>query len=315
MSTRPTEGESARGRVALGLLLTVATATVLAQAPEPVAPPVSPPAPAATLDATYLANEGFMVEGGGVRVLVDALFGPGVTGYPVLPEATRAELERGAGPFAGVTVALASHHHPDHFDPGTVARFLVSNPEAVFVSTPQAVARLEQEVPGAESLRPRLRAVLPPAGQTERLEIGGAGITVLNLHHGPRDPPVENLGFVVALGRFRFLHFGDTEAKMDDFRPYLELLRGTDIALLPFWFLSSEWRVEMVRIEIAPRSIVVAHLPLPDAPPGHFGRWQTYDDLLALIRSNFPEARIPAFTGESYRFEFEGEERDGVGHR
>ncbi len=242
-------------------------------------------------------------------MLIDALFGPGVSGYPVVSAETLSELERGVGAFAGVAVALASHHHRDHFDPGTVARFLVSNPETVFVSTPQAVDRLVSE-PGAEIVRARVRAVLPAPGEAERLEVAGVGITVLNLHHGPRVPPVENLGFVVELGGRRFLHFGDTEAKIDDFRPYLELLRGTEVALLPFWFLSSEWRAEMVRREIAPRGIVVAHLPEPDAPAGYFGRWRSFDELVGLIRRGFPQARIPGRSGERYEFGFAAAERD-----
>lgn len=305
-------GRAPRGLAALVLgthgilaLLGPLGAPAGAQEAAVAAPPETAPAQAPALEVTYLANEGFLVERGGVRVLVDGLFASGAPGYPVLPGETLAELERGGGRFAGVSVALATHYHRDHFDPGVVARFLAANPGAVFVSTPQAVERLERE-PGATGFRERVRAVLPAAGEVEVLEVGGARITVLNLHHGPRQPPVENIGLVVELGGRRFLHFGDTEAKREEFEPYLDLLRGVDVALLPFWFLSSEWRAGMVRMEIAPREIVVAHLPEPDAPPGHFGRWGSWERLVELIRGGFPGAHIPGRSGERFGFAFEG---------
>jgi L-ascorbate metabolism protein UlaG (beta-lactamase superfamily) len=251
------------------------------------------------LRVTYLGNSGFLVAADGHRVLVDALFGDGVPGYETVPEPLRSELERGAGEWGGVTLALATHFHPDHFDAAAVARFLAANPQASFVSTPQAVDRLRALHPAA-TLLDRCRAVLPAPGTSERLEVGGVQVDVLNLHHGHREPPVENLGLVVHSGDLGWLHFGDTEAKMEDFAPYLDLLAEPDLALLPFWFLSSEWRADLVRDRLRPRWIVVAHTPLPTAPAGHFARWLSYDNLLTVMRQAFPDAVLPTAPGESY---------------
>lgn len=248
--------------------------------------------PAPPLQVTYLANEGFLVEGAGKRVLVDALFGEGISGYPALAAPVRQALERGEGEWAGVTVALASHHHGDHFDPAAVERFLRANPRAVFVSTPQAVAKLEA-IAGKDAFGERVRAVLPPPGKVHDLEIDGVTIRAMNLHHGPLEPPVENLGVIIELGDARLLHFGDTEAEMDDFRPYLDALGEVDVALLPFWFLASEWRIELVRESLRPRCIAVAHVPEPSASAAHFARWESYANLLRVIRTAFPQAHIP----------------------
>lgn len=253
----------------------------------------------ATPRVWYLGNEGFLVEAAGRRILIDALFGDGIPGYAAVPEPLRSQLERGAGDWGGVELALATHHHADHFDPAAVTRFLEANPEAVFVSTPQAVARLRALHPAGAALLDRCRAVLPAPGASERLAIAGVDIDVLNLHHGGGTPPVENLGLVVRLGGSRLLHFGDTEAEMEDFAPYLDLLEGTDVALLPFWFLSSEWRADLVRERLRPRWIVIAHTPLPTAPATHFARWESYDDLVAVMRRAFPEAILPQTPGEA----------------
>lgn len=283
-------------------------------APEPAGVEIAGRAVATELEVRYLANEGFLVEAWGRRVLVDGLFGTGISGYDAVPPEVRSQLERGAGSWGNIQVAIATHHHGDHFDPESVIRFLEANPEAVFVSTPQAVERLTRRLTrGAteqskssnverSELLARVRAVLPAEGAVERMEFDGIELVVLNLHHGRRDPPVENLGLVITIGDRSFIHFGDTEARLDEFEPYLDLLRDTDLALLPFWFLSSEWRARMVRDLIQPRWIVVAHMPTPEAGDSYFGRWQSYDNLVRSIRSAFPEARFPARTGESYRF-------------
>lgn len=258
-------------------------------------------------EVVYLANEGFLVEANGRRVLVDGLFGEGINGYPAVPAELRRQLETGSGPWGSIDVAIASHYHGDHFDPAAVGRFLESNPDASFVSTPQAIERLtnfltEGGVQPAALLE-RARPVLPAEGAMERIAFDGIDIDVLALHHGRRDPPIENLGLVVRIGDQSFLHFGDTEAKMESFEPYLDLLRGTDLALLPFWFLSSEWRAAMVRDLIQPRWIMVGHMPAPDAPASYFGRWSSYDELARAIKTAFPEARNPTRPGESFRFE------------
>jgi L-ascorbate metabolism protein UlaG (beta-lactamase superfamily) len=294
------------GRLGRGLprVILLATAFALAACTQAGPPPTIPSTAGfgPGFEVRYVANEGFLIEAAGKRVLVDGLVAETVTGYVALPEQLRSPIEEGTGVWGEVDFALASHHHPDHFDPASTWRFLEANPGVVFISTPQAVERLRQTAPDGADLDGRIRAVLPPEGEIERIELDGVEILALSLHHGRRQPPVENLGFVVTLGEMRFLHFGDTEAKMESFEPYLGVLRGTELALLPFWFLASEWRAEMVRDLIRPRWIVVGHLPTPDAPAGYFARWRSHENLVEVIRTAFPDARLPSRPGDTYRF-------------
>ena len=101
---------------------------------------------AAQVEVTYLGNEGFLLTAGETRVLVDALYGDGIPGYPAVPRDVRRELEAGRGRFAGVDLVLASHAHADHFDPAAVARHLRANPAALFLSTREAVAAVRDEL-------------------------------------------------------------------------------------------------------------------------------------------------------------------------
>ena len=242
---------------------------------------------------TYLANEGFLLEAGETRVLVDALFGDGLSGYPVVPAAVRADLEGARGRFAGVDLVLASHFHGDHFDAAAVVRHLKANPKAVFLSTRQAVAELRRELgPAAEGLE--LVAALPEEGETTRLELPGVAVEVLNLHHGrDRRPPVENLGLVLRLGGLTLLHVGDTEASEADLRPYRESLAGVEVWMLPSWLLGEPaWRA--ARDWSAKDGWQIAmHLPAASAPRSWFGAAGDLDAYLASLREALPDAWVP----------------------
>lgn len=244
----------------------------------------SPAGEAGGVTVTYLANEGFLIEAGETRVLVDALFGDGLRGYPVVPAALREELENARGRFADVDLILASHEHGDHFDARAVARHLRASPRTVFLSTEEAVADLRREL-GDAAAKLELVAAAPGPGRRAGLELPGISVEVLDLHHGRL--PVDNLGLVLRLGGLAVLHAGDTDATAADLEPYRELLAGVDVALVPSWLLAqAAWR------EIG-RHLVVMHLAAPDAPASWFGPSGSLAAAVAEIHAGLPEAWVP----------------------
>ena len=238
---------------------------------------------------TYLANEGFLLEAGETVVLIDALFGDGLPEYPVVPQPTRADLEAARGRFAGVDLVLVSHAHADHFSAEAVARHLRANPAAVFLSTPEAVAAVSEEL--GESDRLDLVAAAPAKGRTVRFERQGVTVGALALHHGRL--PIENLGFVVSLGGVEVLHVGDTSADASDLRPYAQLLQAVDVWLLPDWLMGEpDWEAARARAA-GPTLLVDMHLAAPTAPAAWFGSAGTHAGRVARIREALPEAWIP----------------------
>ena len=99
---------------------------------------------------TYLANEGVRIEGGTCDVLIDALLRDSLGDYVRHEPAVQESIETGRPPFDRVKLALATHYHLDHWDAGAIARFLTSNPSAVFGAAPQAGAMLPS------ALKPRV---------------------------------------------------------------------------------------------------------------------------------------------------------------
>jgi len=257
----------------------------------------------AQLRVTYLANEGFLLEGRNKKVLVDALFAEGVRGYATVPDPLQSAVVAGTAPFDGVDLILASHFHADHFDAETVVQHLRANPRALFLSTPQAVGKIVELAEDDNEVLSRVEAVYPPAGKALQLHRAGMDLEVLNLHHGRGGrPPVENLGFVGSLGGQTWLHVGDTEAELVDFQPYSLRERSIDVALLPDWFLDYEEFVQVTRREIRPREVVVMHLATTAAPANYFGKHGNHAQRRRAILESFPDAVILETAGASIVF-------------
>lgn len=243
-------------------------------------------APPGALEVTYLANEGFMIAGGGRKVLIDALFGEGLDGYAVVSPAQRALLEQARAPFADVDAVFATHFHDDHFNAASVLAHLTHNPQAFFFSTPQAADKL-RATGQFDAVKSRVVATLPKEG--ERIQSGHRGLHVqlLNIHHG-RTRPVENLGFIIEIADKRILHIGDSEAEAAVFQKYEVVKDRIDVAFLPFWYFLNEEHKRAVREQIQPRHIVVMHIE-SDSLLNRIrsGNWQPK---WAKIKAEFPNA-------------------------
>jgi L-ascorbate metabolism protein UlaG (beta-lactamase superfamily) len=226
---------------------------------------------AAAVAVSHLANAGVMISRGESRVVIDALFGDGLAGYPVVAARERADLEAARGRFAGVDLVLATHLHADHFDAAAVVRHLQANPGALFVSTPEAVAAVRAQS-AAVALAGRLRAVLPPEREHETIRHSGVTVTVFQLHHGRAlTRPVTNLGFLVELGGRRIVHLGDTEATADELAATGLASSGVDLALVPFWRLLDDDGRNAIDRALRPTRVAAIHVPRLDADDDYFG--------------------------------------------
>ena len=97
-------GSRSRGSQSWGSVLFVVAAFSLAAHAEP-----SDSAGVSSVEVTYLANEGFLIERDGVKVVIDGIFGAGLPEYDTLPGATQSDLEAATGP------AFAMLHRPQPF--------------------------------------------------------------------------------------------------------------------------------------------------------------------------------------------------------
>jgi L-ascorbate metabolism protein UlaG (beta-lactamase superfamily) len=219
-------------------------------------------------------------------VLVDALFGAGVSGYAAPSAGLRARLAAGAPPFGGAAFALATHDHADHFDPAVVASFLRASPDSRFVSTPQAMAQLRGVSPAADVVS-RAEGQLPAERRRETREHRGIKVQLLNVHHG-RQRPIDNLGFLLELPGYRVLHIGDSEATASDLRALGLAADRVDVFFVPYWYFMDADGRQAVR-ETSARHIVIMHVASP-AIDGAIRRAGGFRNMLERIRETFPNA-------------------------
>ena len=245
----------------------------------------------AQVEIHHLGNEGFLLQSAEHAVLVDALFGEGLTGYPVVPKAIRQDIEAARGVYAEVDLVLASHIHADHFDPDAVARHLRANPEAHFVSTRQAAKALRTTGIDTE----RIHGFWPSKEQRPGLAHRGVHVRALRFHHGNS---TQNLGLLFDLGGLSILHLGDsiitpeeqTELPMDDIR--------IDIVMAPYWMLDSS-RGRRVLDQLNARHVIAMHFPSADAPDNYFGERKDLPGQVKACQNALPDAWMAYRTGTS----------------
>ena len=275
-------------RVIVALVAVAAIATAFAmtrsgQAPEPVIAPQGvavPRPPEASLEVTYIANEGVLIAAGQTQVLIDGLHRQYRSSYPFLPEPYREQIETAQPPFHEIDVILVSHMHLDHFHPESVVRHLRHNAGAALVSSEQIVGEV-QRLTGYAAIKSRVTTITPALKQKVVTVAGGVEMELLGVGHGTgRHGTVQNLGHVITLGGKRVLHIGDASTEDASIFDAFNLDEAQiDVAFLPLWFLTSDEGAAIVRQHIKPKHIVAVHMPADGVPRA-----------VAEIRQRFPDA-------------------------
>lgn len=245
----------------------------------------------------YLGNEGFLITASGQKVLIDALYGEGIDGYPVVPRKIRKKAEEAKEDFALVDLVLASHYHGDHFDPGAVARHLEANERARFLSTRRATERVIAQNP---ALRPRVRAFWPEVGEKLDYVYGGIRVTAMRMYHG--ETPAQNLGWMIEIGGLKVIHLGDTEDTLKQMRPLELQSEEIDVALVPCWYFDTP-RWQPALRALGARHRVAMHLAVPGAATYFFGPPGSYAKRVEAIRAFDEEVWIPREALEVRSFE------------
>jgi L-ascorbate metabolism protein UlaG (beta-lactamase superfamily) len=211
----------------------------------------------------YVANAGMLVTVNETAVLIDAPIRDGISPYPTSPTDERARLERAEAPYDRVAAILITHWHEDHFSPEAIAAHLAAQPQAIVVSSPEVVERVRAAGPGVDAAR--LKGVLPPAGQFERVMVGRLPVHVLRIRHNPaRRLPEQHVGFLVGEDAGTVLHVGDADPAADNFA-VLRALPRVQVALLPYWYVLDEVQRAFVASTINPRQVVAMHMPVLEA--------------------------------------------------
>jgi ankyrin repeat protein/L-ascorbate metabolism protein UlaG (beta-lactamase superfamily) len=213
------------------------------------------------LEATFVANEGFLITAGARSILIDALFGG--AGYPGMPTGDVLENLRAArSPFDRVGLALATHGHPDHFDPLVAGKFLARNPKALLAGPVEASIQLALYAPEFPNIEDRIVGCRPEWGKTVELTAHGVRIKILGLRHADKvNFEAPHQAYLLELGGYRVLHLGDALPTLENFEPFAWLEKTPlDVVLMPEWFLRDPGGNALIDRFLKARRFVIIHI-------------------------------------------------------
>jgi len=211
--------------------------------------------------ATYIANSGVLIQVGSNKVLIDAFFSDG-KGRFMTPEGSQLDaMVNGKPPYNNLSLALATHAHPDHFSPDQIGKLLSVNKKLKLLATPHTVDSIEAAIDNFEVIHDRtLTFPLSRSWKTYSQE----GMTVKAAyakHAGKSNARVQGLIYLVNFNGKKILHLGDADMDTNRFAELKLEYEEVDIAFVPFWYLTNFYGVEFISQNISAKIVVAVHIP------------------------------------------------------
>jgi len=227
----------------------------------------------ADVTVTQLANEGVILsDEGSAHVMIDGMVVEPYSVYGGLPAEVAEQFFQAKGPFHGIQLALASHQHHDHNQPGAACRFLQVSTVTQFVSSGQVMDLMRERCRQFVTTSPRIRIIDPQEGRAAVVEMDKIKVTAFPLSHGVgKYASLRNYAQLVEIGGMRILHLGDAAMEPENFSRADVKSLNADVILIPFWYFQPGPGGDIVRRFLnAPHQIAV-HIP-----PGEMGEVKSY---------------------------------------
>jgi L-ascorbate metabolism protein UlaG (beta-lactamase superfamily) len=232
------------------------------------------------VEITYTGNEGFLIEAGGNKILIDAF-------HRIGSVKTQELLQNGRPPFDNVDLILTTHTDHDHFDLHMVGHYLENNTSSLFVSTNQAKDAFAKYFKNFKNIESRIKGFSPVEGEKISFSHSGIDITMILLLHGRnRQVKITNLGFILDVGGKKFIHMGDAEIVLSELEIYDIPEEKIDVAFVPYWYFTSEKYIPALQKGIGAKQVVPMHLILVDGGP------QERQRIMKNIQDEFPDALL-----------------------
>ncbi|MBO3699811.1 MBL fold metallo-hydrolase [Roseivirga sp. E12] len=234
------------------------------------------------LKVTYIANEGVLLEGGGSKAIIDALFDDFYKDYLSPSEATVKQMMESSSPFDQVNLILTTHFHRDHFEANLTGNFLKNHRETRLLSSEQVKGELESKYVDYSQITSQIKAHKRGV-QTLEDNINGLKVYSFFINHagGERTAHIENMGFIIEISGKRVLHLGDADMNPERFKEVDLTKYNIDVALVPYWYMSSEEGMDIINNHIKAKHLIGIHYP--KAPSA---------SALEAIKENYPKATV-----------------------
>lgn len=234
------------------------------------------------LKITYIANEGVLLQGSAKKVLIDALFDDFYNDYLSPSAATIGQMMESDSPFDQVDLVLTTHFHRDHFEANLTGNFLKNHQESQLLTSAQVKGELSSKYTDYDKITARVKGHQHGV-QTLEDNINGLKVYSFFINHagGQRTENIENMGFIIEIGGKRVLHLGDADMNPERFKEVNLSQYNVDVALVPYWYMSSEAGIDILNNHIKAKQLVGIHYPKAPSAAA-----------LEEIKKNYPKATV-----------------------
>ena len=203
---------------------------------------------------TYIANDGFLVNVEGKKIIFDGLFGGFEGNWCDIPSLeTKTKLENSETPFENIDLIFVSHMHSDHFNGDIVIKHMLKNLSSKLICPMQVREKLSLKNDFA-LLKDRIISYTPDFFKDTLLVVKEFKIKILRLEHSHylikdsvtgeqinKHKNIENLGYLVAVGTIRIFHCGDMNVWNEtELKNYSLKNEKINIAFLDRGFLANQ---------------------------------------------------------------------------
>jgi L-ascorbate metabolism protein UlaG (beta-lactamase superfamily) len=217
------------------------------------------------VDVTFIANEGFLLNNGIYKILIDAIFSDG-SGMFTTPHENILALERNAEePFNAINFLLSTHFHTDHINPAYEVEHLVNDTGTVWIGPDQVYDLLAAQT-SFDTIRDRLIPMLPDTDEKIDTLIHDYRFRIVRLvHYVNPENTIQNLGFIFTLGNINIFHPGD--AFLNDTAEIASLDLAADsigILFLSYRVLDNDFENlgrNIIRY-LNPKAMILMHIPI-----------------------------------------------------
>lgn len=168
--------------------------------------------PKDSIDVTYIANCGFLIEMSSKKILIDALFNEGFDYYTTPDSSTLEKMTLGEYPFNNIELVFVTHKHADHFDAGLVLDFMQNNPSAKLICPEQVVEEIKKNESEYKKIKSRIVEITPEIFTSKQIEVDDIEIQACWLIHGhERNRGIQNIAYLIKIGGLTIFHTGDAD--------------------------------------------------------------------------------------------------------
>lgn len=210
-----------------------------------------------------LANEGVILsDQGSARVMIDGMVVEPYSVYGGLSAELSEQFFQGEGAFGGIQLALVSHQHHDHNQPGAACKFLQRSTKTQFVSSVQVMDLMREKCRQFITTSPRIRIIDPQQGHGSVIDMDAVRVTAFPISHGVgKYAKLQNYAHLVEIGGLRILHLGDAAMDAENFGAAGVENMNADVVLIPFWFFQPGPGGDITRRFLGAPHQIAVHIP------------------------------------------------------